>query len=115
MKKKFYMVFVMLSTSMLMLFAAGGNTIAFSGIDKIMNTAIAFFSSGYVKGAASLAVGFSLFGMYHNRQNGQVIAKILPIFIVSGILLSLGVVADLMFPADSLNADVFTYTPKFGK
>lgn len=81
--------------------------IQLTGIDQMMNTAIAFFKSLYVRGAATIALGFSIFGMIINRQDRNVVQKILPVLIASAALVSIGGIIDIVLPENQYDKGVF--------
>lgn len=89
------------------MYAQSGGGIVLTGIDSMMNTAIAFFRSLYVRGAATIALGFSIFGMIINRQDRNVVQKILPVLIASAALVSLGGIIDIVLPKDQYTDSTF--------
>lgn len=89
------------------MYASSGGGIVLTGIDSMMNTAIAFFRSFYIRGAATIALGFSIFGMIINRQDRNVVQKILPVLIASAALVSIGGIIDIVLPKDQYSDSTF--------
>jgi len=77
----------------------GDNALALldsSGLPKILNTVLKFFSSGYMKAIVSIALGGLGIGMIMNRGEPGMIKKFIPWIAGCVLLLSLSTVVGMM-------------------
>ena len=99
-----FLIFLTLSSSLV--FAdgykgdgSGDNALALldsSGLPKILNTVLKFFSSGYMKAIVSIALGGLGIGMIMNRGEPGMIKKFIPWIAGCVLLLSLSTVVGMM-------------------
>jgi hypothetical protein len=78
---------------------SGDNALALldsSGLPKILNTVLKFFSSGYMKAIVSIALGGLGIGMIMNRGEPGMIKKFIPWIAGCVLLLSLSTVVGMM-------------------
>jgi len=99
--KKFALVLVMcLIWAQLHLFAYQpeyqGNVTVSTGLEKVLNTILKFFSSGYMKAIVSIALGGLGVGLIMNRGEPGIIRKFIPWIAGCIILLSLSTITELM-------------------
>ena len=98
----FFLIFLTLSGSLAFGYkgdGTGDNALALldsSGLPKILNTVIKFFSSGYMKAIVSIALGGLGIGMIMNRGEPGMIKKFIPWIAGCVILLSLTTITNLM-------------------
>jgi hypothetical protein len=77
----------------------GDNALALldsSGLPRILNTVLKFFSSGYMKAIVSIALGGLGIGMIMNRGEPGMIKKFIPWIAGCVLLLSLSTVVGMM-------------------
>jgi type IV secretory pathway VirB2 component (pilin) len=67
-----------------------------SGLEKVLNTILRFFSSGYMKAIVSIALGGLGIGLIMNRGEPGIIRKFIPWITGCVILLSLSTITNLM-------------------
>ena len=67
-----------------------------SGLPKILNTVLKFFSSGYMKAIVSIALGGLGIGMIMNRGEPGMIKKFIPWIAGCVLLLSLSTIVGMM-------------------
>jgi hypothetical protein len=78
---------------------AGENALALldsSGLPRILNTVLKFFSSGYMKAIVSIALGGLGIGMIMNRGEPGMIKKFIPWIAGCVLLLSLSTIVGMM-------------------
>jgi hypothetical protein len=78
---------------------SGDNALALldsSGLPKILNTVLKFFSSGYMKAIVSIALGGLGIGMIMNRGEPGMIKKFIPWIAGCVLLLSLSTIVGMM-------------------
>ena len=78
---------------------SGENALALldsSGLPRILNTVIKFFSSGYMKAIVSIALGGLGIGMIMNRGEPGMIKKFIPWIAGCVLLLSLSTIVGMM-------------------
>jgi hypothetical protein len=98
----FFLVFLTLSGSLAFGYkgdGTGDNALALldsSGLPKILNTVLKFFSSGYMKAIVSIALGGLGIGMIMNRGEPGMIKKFIPWIAGCVLLLSLSTVVGMM-------------------
>jgi hypothetical protein len=98
----FFLVFLTLSGSLAFAYkgdGTGDNALALldsSGLPKILNTVLKFFSSGYMKAIVSIALGGLGIGMIMNRGEPGMIKKFIPWIAGCVLLLSLSTVVGMM-------------------
>jgi len=96
------LVFFTLSAALAFGYAGDGtgdNALALldsSGLPKILNTVLKFFSSGYMKAIVSIALGGLGIGMIMNRGEPGMIKKFIPWIAGCVLLLSLSTVVGMM-------------------
>jgi len=97
-----FLVFLTLSGSLAFGFkgdGSGENALALldsSGLPKILNTILQFFSSGYMKAIVSIALGGLGIGMIMNRGEPGMIKKFIPWIAGCVLLLSLSTIVGMM-------------------
>jgi hypothetical protein len=97
-----FLVFLTLSSSLAFGYKGDGtgeNALALldsSGLPKILNTVLKFFSSGYMKAIVSIALGGLGIGMIMNRGEPGMIKKFIPWISGCVLLLSLSTVVGMM-------------------
>jgi hypothetical protein len=102
--KAVFLFLVLLTLSASFAFAykgdgTGDNALALldsSGLPKILNTVLKFFSSGYMKAIVSIALGGLGIGMIMNRGEPGMIKKFIPWIAGCVLLLSLSTVVGMM-------------------
>jgi hypothetical protein len=67
-----------------------------TGLEKVLNTILKFFSSGYMKAVVSIALGGLGIGLIMNRGEPGVIKKFIPWISGCVILLSLSTITELI-------------------
>jgi hypothetical protein len=98
----FFLVFFILSGSLAFGYKGDGtgeNALALldsSGLPKILNTVLKFFSSGYMKAIVSIALGGLGIGMIMNRGEPGMIKKFIPWIAGCVLLLSLSTIVGMM-------------------
>jgi hypothetical protein len=98
----FFLVFLTLSASLAFAYkgdGAGENALALldsSGLPKILNTILKFFSSGYMKAIVSIALGGLGIGMIMNRGEPGMIKKFIPWIAGCVLILSLSTIVGMM-------------------
>jgi len=98
----FFLVFLTLSGSLAFAYngdGAGENSLSLldsSGLPKILNTVLKFFSSGYMKAIVSIALGGLGLGLIMNRGEPGMIKKFIPWIAGCVLLLSLSTVVGMM-------------------
>jgi len=73
-----------------------GNVIISTGLERVLNTILKFFSSGYMKAIVSIALGGLGIGLIMNRGEPGIIRKFIPWIAGCVILLSLSTITQLM-------------------
>jgi uncharacterized membrane protein len=73
-----------------------GNVIVSTGLERVLNTILRFFSSGYMKAIVSIALGGLGIGLIMNRGEPGIIRKFIPWIAGCVILLSLSTITQLM-------------------
>jgi hypothetical protein len=73
-----------------------GDVTVSTGLEKVLNTILKFFSSGYMKAVVSIALGGLGIGMIMNRGEPGIIKKFIPWIAGCVILLSLSTITELM-------------------
>jgi type IV secretory pathway VirB2 component (pilin) len=73
-----------------------GNVAVSAGLEKVLNTILRFFSSGYMKAIVSIALGGLGLGLIMNRGEPGIIKKFIPWIAGCVILLSLSTITQLM-------------------
>jgi len=73
-----------------------GNVTVSTGLERVLNTILKFFSSGYMKAVVSIALGGLGIGLIMNRGEPGMIRKFIPWIAGCVILLSLSTITDLM-------------------
>jgi len=73
-----------------------GNVTVSTGLEKVLNTILKFFSSGYMKAIVSIALGGLGVGLIMNRGEPGIIRKFIPWIAGCIILLSLSTITELM-------------------
>ena len=102
MNKKSALLFVLcLSAAQINIFAflpdyQQGAVAAPTGLEMVLNTILRFFSSGYMKAIASIALGGLGVGLIMNRGEPGIIKKFIPWIAGCVILLSLSTITELM-------------------
>jgi len=98
----FFLIFLTLSGSLAFGYkgdGTGDNSLTLldsSGLPKILNTVLKFFSSGYMKAIVSIALGGLGIGMIMNRGEPGMIKKFIPWIAGCVLLLSLSTVVGMM-------------------
>ena len=67
-----------------------------TGLEKVLNTILKFFSSGYMKAIVSIALGGLGVGLIMNRGEPGIIRKFIPWIAGCIILLSLSTITEMM-------------------
>jgi len=67
-----------------------------AGLERVLNTILIFFSSGYMKAVASISLGVIGIGMIMNRGEPGIIKKFIPWIAGCVILLSLSTITNIM-------------------
>ena len=67
-----------------------------TGLERVLNTILKFFSSGYMKAIVSIALGGLGVGLIMNRGEPGMIKKFIPWIAGCVILLSLSTITELM-------------------
>jgi len=101
MKKTFALMLVMcLISSQFDVFAYQpeyrGEVTVSTGLEKVLNTILKFFTSGYMKAIVSIALGGLGIGLIMNRGEPGMIKKFIPWIAGCVILLSLSTITELM-------------------
>jgi len=73
-----------------------GSVTVSTGLEKVLNTILKFFSSGYMKAVVSIALGGLGIGLIMNRGEPGIIRKFIPWIAGCIILLSLSTITELM-------------------
>jgi type IV secretory pathway VirB2 component (pilin) len=73
-----------------------GEVTVSTGLEKVLNTILKFFSSGYMKAIVSIALGGLGIGLIMNRGEPGMIKKFIPWIAGCVILLSLSTITELM-------------------
>jgi len=73
-----------------------GDIVALGGLEKVLNTILRFFSSGYMKAIVSIALGGLGVGLIMNRGEPGIIRKFIPWIAGCIILLSLSTITNMM-------------------
>ncbi|MDR2923857.1 MAG: TrbC/VirB2 family protein [Treponema sp.] len=73
-----------------------GNVTVSTGLEKVLNAILRFFSSGYMKAVASIALGVIGTGMIMNRGEPGIVKKFIPWIAGCVILLSLSTITEIM-------------------
>jgi len=73
-----------------------GNVTVSTGLEKVLNTILKFFSSGYMKAVVSIALGGLGVGLIMNRGEPGIIRKFIPWIAGCIILLSLSTITEMM-------------------
>jgi len=73
-----------------------GNVLMSVGLEKVLNTILRFFSSGYMKAIASIALGTLGMGLIMNRGEPGIIKKFIPWIAGCVILLSLSTITEMI-------------------
>jgi hypothetical protein len=102
--KVIFLVFILLTFSTSFAFAykgdgTGENALSLldnSGLPKILNTILKFFSSGYMKAIVSIALGALGIGMIMNRGEPGLVKKFIPWIAGCVLLLSLSTIVGMM-------------------
>jgi hypothetical protein len=98
----FFLIFLTLSGSLAFAYkgdGSGENSLTLldsSGLPKILNTVLKFFSSGYMKAIVSIALGGLGIGMIMNRGEPGMIKKFIPWIAGCVLLLSLSTIVGMM-------------------
>jgi type IV secretory pathway VirB2 component (pilin) len=101
MKKTFALMLVMcLFSAQFNIFAYQpeyqGSVTVSAGLDRVLNTILKFFSSGYMKAIVSIALGGLGLGLIMNRGEPGIIKKFIPWIAGCIILLSLSTITEMM-------------------
>ena len=101
MKKTFALIlFICLISAQLQVFAYQpeykGEVIISTGLEKVLNTILKFFSSGYMKAIVSIALGGLGIGLIMNRGEPGMIKRFIPWIAGCVILLSLSTITELV-------------------
>jgi hypothetical protein len=97
-----FLIFLTLSASLAFGYKGDGtgeNALALldtSGLPRILNTVLKFFSSGYMKAIVSIALGGLGIGMIMNRGEPGMIKKFIPWIAGCVLLLSLSTIVGMM-------------------
>ena len=73
-----------------------GDIVVSGGLEKVLNTILRFFSSGYMKAIVSIALGGLGVGLIMNRGEPGIIRKFIPWIAGCIILLSLSTITNMM-------------------
>jgi type IV secretory pathway VirB2 component (pilin) len=73
-----------------------GSVTISTGLEKVLNTILKFFTSGYMKAIVSIALGGLGIGLIMNRGEPGMIKKFIPWIAGCVILLSLSTITNLM-------------------
>ncbi|MDR2952685.1 MAG: TrbC/VirB2 family protein [Treponema sp.] len=73
-----------------------GEVTVSTGLEKVLNTILKFFSSGYMKAIVSIALGGLGIGLIMNRGEPGMIKRFIPWIAGCVILLSLSTITELM-------------------
>jgi len=73
-----------------------GEVTVSTGLEKVLNTILKFFTSGYMKAIVSIALGGLGIGLIMNRGEPGMIKKFIPWIAGCVILLSLSTITELM-------------------
>jgi len=73
-----------------------GDIIVSGGLEKVLNTILKFFSSGYMKAIVSIALGGLGIGLIMNRGEPGIVRKFIPWIAGCIILLSLTTITNMM-------------------
>jgi len=73
-----------------------GSVTVSTGLEKVLNTILKFFSSGYMKAVVSIALGGLGIGLIMNRGEPGIIKKFIPWIAGCIILLSLSTITEMM-------------------
>jgi type IV secretory pathway VirB2 component (pilin) len=73
-----------------------GDVTVSAGLEKVLNTILKFFSSGYMKAIVSIALGGLGIGLIMNRGEPGIVKKFIPWIAGCVILLSLSTITDIM-------------------
>jgi type IV secretory pathway VirB2 component (pilin) len=73
-----------------------GNVAVSTGLEKVLNTILKFFSSGYMKAVVSIALGGLGVGLIMNRGEPGIIRRFIPWIAGCIILLSLSTITEMM-------------------
>jgi len=73
-----------------------GNVTVSTGLEKVLNTIMKFFSSGYMRAVASIALGTLGLGLIMNRGEPGILRKFIPWIAGCVILLSLSTITEIM-------------------
>jgi hypothetical protein len=73
-----------------------GTVEAPAGLERLLNTILIFFSSGYTRAIASIALGVIGIGMIMNRGEPGIVRKFIPWAAGCIILLSLSTITEMM-------------------
>ena len=73
-----------------------GSVTVSTGLDRVLNTILKFFSSGYMKAVVSIALGGLGIGLIMNRGEPGIIKKFIPWIAGCIILLSLSTITEMM-------------------
>jgi len=73
-----------------------GDVIVSTGLEKVLNTILKFYSSGYMKAIVSIALGGLGIGLIMNRGEPGIIKKFIPWIAGCVILLSLSTITEMM-------------------
>jgi hypothetical protein len=73
-----------------------GSVTVSAGLDRVLNTILKFFSSGYMKAVVSIALGGLGIGLIMNRGEPGIIKKFIPWIAGCIILLSLSTITEMM-------------------
>jgi len=73
-----------------------GEVVISTGLEKVLNTILKFFSSGYMKAVVSIALGGLGIGLITNRGEPGMVKKFIPWIAGCVILLSLSTITELM-------------------
>ncbi|MDR2923856.1 MAG: TrbC/VirB2 family protein [Treponema sp.] len=98
----FFLIFLTLSGSLAFGYkgdGSGENALTLldsSGLPRILNTVLKFFSSGYMKAIVSIALGGLGIGMIMNRGEPGMIKKFIPWIAGCVLLLSLSTIVGMM-------------------
>jgi hypothetical protein len=101
MKKNFALaLFICLISAEINLFAYQpeyqGEVVISTGLERVLNTILKFFSSGYMKAVVSIALGGLGVGLIMNRGEPGIIRKFIPWIAGCIILLSLSTITEMM-------------------
>jgi len=98
----FLLIFLTLSGPLALAYkgdGSGENALALldsSGLPRILNTVLKFFSSGYMKAVVSIALGGLGIGMIMNRGEPGMVKKFIPWIAGCVLLLSLSTIVGMM-------------------